>query len=156
MINFITLGWIVPLILLSLSFIFKKNWLYFVIPLVFTILFGLVTLIPNYEGYAVDSTFVKGRTARVLFQSALSQDSKTISVLVQFKGETDFRLVTLENTKQNKDALDNLQKDSNMDLIEFGVEPQKSESDGSNKIKVDGDGIKLIPFTTIKGLEKNS
>lgn len=129
------------LFLITLAFIvsviyFPKT-LTILIPLIFALIFGVMTLFPNYEGYAVDSNFIPlGSEASVLF---VVEGKNWIYLTLEFPNAKEPRLVKIVNTPNNKKQAEQAQEKAKkgLSIIRFD---KNVNSENSNQQNNNGNG----------------
>lgn len=117
-----------------ISVIYFPKFLAVLIPLIFAMLFGVMTLYPNYEGYAVDSKFIPlGSEASVI---SVIEGQQWIYLTLEFPDSDQPRLVkivsTPNNKKQAEDALAKSKKGLSIIRFDRTVNSENSQQgDGS-------------------------
>lgn len=117
------------LLLFILCTIYKPKLLSIIIPIMFSCLFLLIYLIPNYLGYAIESKFLNGREAAVI---NVVEGSSLIYMTVILQNEDQPRLVSMPNTKDNKEMADEAMRKSKegIVIIRFGEEQKNGAGSG--------------------------
>ena len=135
MISLIVLSSAILLIFGYISVIFFKKIAWMIVPIIFILSFLTLMKVPDFTGYAVDSSFVGSENLAVL---AVLPSSEKFFILVKPVGtDQEPRLVSIAVTDDNKQKLQDLQKNYSKQamVINFGNK-HKSKSHGN-----EGDGI---------------
>lgn len=150
MIFYVAISAFVVMTLFIVCSIYYQKFLFLVVPLMFLGLFTAATFIPNYQGYAVEEEFVGVRQAVLL---SMNETKEWLFLFVQFRGESEPRLVKLANTEQNKKDAEDAQKEQKaggLALVQFG------HMKGGGKGSKNGDDhqMQLLQLSEIPELAK--
>lgn len=122
----------VSFLLLIALFVFARKWIFIAIPLIGLTWFFASTTLPNFVGYAVQDTFVKGQSAMVI---SVTLGDKEIYLLVKMKGDDEPRFVTIPRNKDNDDQAKQIQQQlqNSPVFIKFGdATNQPDNGNGTN------------------------
>lgn len=163
----------ISLFLITLSFIvsviYFPKFIAVLIPLIFALIFGVMTLFPNYEGYAVNSNFIPlGSEASVL---SVVEGKDWIYLTLEFPNATEPRLVKIVNTPNNKKQAEEAQEKAKkgLSMIRFdktvnseNSNQQNNNGNNSNQSGQPGSGgvygsanQQDIPGISIKSIDVN-
>jgi hypothetical protein len=142
---------VVGLMVLTALLSYLKPKYAVLVPLAYLCYWVVTTRVPEYLGYAVPMEQVDFDQARVVHV----QITDPIYVLVYIRGETRPRLLSMENTPENKAEASNILKKLKSGLVIIQKGSGKGKAGTSDIDNGEGGGdLSVVPFSEQKIIEK--